>query len=423
VNWKERKRLKEQREAKIEEMRSLIRTADNENRDLTQDETRSFDAAKAESERIRDRLDDEEDEFCDGSGDNPQTPGREDYDPRGPGSHWGGDNNETRALRDDESAVDFLGHRSETHSLNGLSLDGFLRGAVAGPRSDVERRALGEASDSTGGYTVPTRLSAQLIDRLRDVSAVNQAGVRTGLLTSDRHRFARVDADPVATWRTENSEVTPSDPSFSQLEFQPRSLAVLVKVSRELLEDSVNVEQALSELLSSAISQEIDRVALFGSGTAPEPLGLTGTPSINEVAVDGPLSSYEPMIQASEKILSGNAPSPTAAILAPREWATITGFVDANNQPLNMPQGPTGIKQIVASKVPTDGGTNSDESSIILGNFRHLWLGVRTDIRVEVLRDRFAENLQYGFMAHIRLDVQAEYPGAFTKLTGIQPAA
>ena len=38
----------------------------------------------------------------------------------------------------------------------GLTFGNLCRAMVTGARSDLERRALGEASDSAGGYSCPT---------------------------------------------------------------------------------------------------------------------------------------------------------------------------------------------------------------------------------------------------------------------------
>src|SRR5438046_2027392 len=50
----------------------------------------------------------------------------------------------------------------------------------------------------------------------------------------------------------------------------PRSLAVLVKVSRELIDDSVNIEQALEAALRGSLSVELDRVAWIRNAARAE---------------------------------------------------------------------------------------------------------------------------------------------------------
>ena len=130
-----------------------------------------------------------------------------------------------------------------------LRLGGLMRAMVTGPRTDLERRALAEGSDSTGGVSVPDVTLARFVDALRAAMVCIQAGAQTLALTSDKNTIARTASDPVAGWRDENEGVDESAPTFEGVVMEPKSLAVLVKVSRELIEDSLNIEQALEASL------------------------------------------------------------------------------------------------------------------------------------------------------------------------------
>ena len=48
----------------------------------------------------------------------------------------------------------------------------------------------------------------------------------------------------------------------------------MVKCSRELLDDSLNIGTALPNIITAAMAAEMDRVALEGTGVAPQPTGL-----------------------------------------------------------------------------------------------------------------------------------------------------
>ena len=74
---------------------------------------------------------------------------------------------------------------------NSLSLGKYLRGMTLGATSDLEHRALSEGTDSAGGYTVPTVLSAQLIDMLRADSVIMRAGAQAVPMARDNLSFAR----------------------------------------------------------------------------------------------------------------------------------------------------------------------------------------------------------------------------------------
>jgi HK97 family phage major capsid protein len=302
-----------------------------------------------------------------------------------------------------------------------------LRAMVLGARNDIERKALSEGTDSAGGYSVPVHIAAQVIDLLRARSHIFSAGARTVPLHTEKANIVKVASDPVAAWRLENASVATSDPTFASVSFQARSLAVLVKVSRELLEDSINIEQALTMALASALGGELDRVALIGSGTAPEPRGLVNTSGIGSVSMGtngAAITSYANLLTAAQTISDANAMEPTAAIMAPRTRFALAGLADTTGQPLRRPDVLERLKFLATTKLPVDEtqGTAENASTLVMGDFAQLMVGVRSSLRIEVLRELFAQNHQYGFVAHLRADVAVAQPGAFAKIVGIIPA-
>lgn len=364
-------------------------------------------------------------------GGDPRRPMGEDMEVRGDGTgsrrlRPGRDDDEpvTYALRPEERMADWARKNTDRRGGDdGVTAGAFLRAMVIGPKNDAERRALSEGTDSAGGYTVPDVLSAQLIDRLRAQSVLVQAGARTIPLTSDQNYIAKIATDPVPAWRAENAAIAESDPTFARVSLAPKSLAVLVKVSREVLEDSLNIEEALTRALTAAMALEVDRAGLFGSGSGSEPQGLANMAGINETALDGELASYAPLIAARTAVLTANAGEPTAFIMHPREDGTLTGLVDTTGQPLQAPAKIAAIRQLVTTSVPTNGGVGTNESSIITGNFARFLIGLRSGLRIEMLKERYADNHQYAFIAHTRATFAAEHVAAFGHVTGIQPAA
>lgn len=322
-------------------------------------------------------------------------------------------------LAPDERMRNFARARNDS-GLGGLTAGQFLRATVIGAQNDVERRALAEGTDSAGGYTVPDIVSGELIDLLRAESVCVRAGARTVPLTSKKVSIAKLASDPVPAWRSENAAVNESDPTFSQVVFEPKSLAVLTKVSFELMDDSLNIATELPRVLAAALAQEMDRVCLLGSGTAPEPQGIANMSGISTFALDGALSGYGPFLNGRTNLLTANAGEPTAIIAHPRDEGTVSGFIDSTGQPLNVPVRIGDVPMLTTTQIPVDGGTGGNESTIIMGNFTRLMIGMRSDIRIEVLKERYADNLQYGLIAHMRMDVAAEHEAAFHTITGIQ---
>jgi HK97 family phage major capsid protein/HK97 family phage prohead protease len=302
-----------------------------------------------------------------------------------------------------------------------LGFGAFLRAALLGPRTDLERRALAEGTDGAGGITVPDITLARFIDKLRAATVVFRAGAMTVPLTSDKTTIAKLTGDPTVAWRSENAEITAADPTFTGVQFTPRSLAALVRVSRELVEDSLNVEQMLERAFAESMAVELDRVALIGSGTPPEPRGISNTSNVNSVAGGGAQTNYDKLIDALYECWVDNVPVTSAIVMHPRTFQTYAKLKESTTDaPLARPPVLEGIPflQTTGLSITEAPGT---ASRIIAGDFSRLMIGVRSSLRIEILRERYGEFLQYGFLAHLRADVAVEHPEAFTMVTGITP--
>ena len=325
---------------------------------------------------------------------------------------------EAFALRSDQKMTTWAQARG-AEDYSDLSLGRYLRSMAIGAKSDLERRALSEGTDSAGGFTVPTILSSQLIDALRAASVVQRAGAQTVPLTSDNLSIAKVASDPTPAFRNEAAAVAESDPTFTTVTFTPRSLMVLVKCSRELLDDSLNIGSALPNMITSAMAAEMDRVALEGTGVAPQPTGLRLQSGIGDTALNAALTSYAPFITAQTGILTANGGPVNAIIMHPRDAGTLAGLTDTTNQPLNVPPAISGIPMLTTSSIQVDAGSGNDESNIYVGNFSNLLIGMRNNIRIEVLRERYADTHQYAFVAHMRFDVAIAHAASFHKISAI----
>ena len=111
-------------------------------------------------------------------------------------------------------------------------------------------------------------------------------------------------------------------------------------------------------------------------------------------------------------------------IMSPRTSVTVAKFKEGTtNAPLVPPFPLQNVPQLVSSNVPDDQtqGSASDASTLYMGNFRDLWLGIRTQFRLQVLQERYADNLQLGFLAWMRVDVQAAHTASLGRLIGIVP--
>jgi HK97 family phage major capsid protein len=74
---------------------------------------------------------------------------------------------------------------------------------------------------------------------------------------------------------------------------------------------------------------------------------------------------------------------------------------------------------LTTSSIQVDAGAGNDESNIYVGNFANLMIGMRNEIRVEVLRERYADTNEYAFIAHSRFDIAIAHAASFHKISGI----
>jgi HK97 family phage major capsid protein len=313
-----------------------------------------------------------------------------------------------------------------TARVEGPSLGDCLRALIAGPRNEAERRALAEGTDSAGGYTVPKPLAMDFIDKLRARSVVMAAGARTVDMTSETLSIARLETDPTFAWRAENSEVTPSDPTFGRVLLEAKSLMGMVKLSRELLEDSVNVSAALEKAFTKGMALEFDRAALYGTGADNQPTGVANVSAINAVSMGtngAALVSYDSLIDAIYEMQLDNAGDPTAMIYHPRTGVTLAKMKDGEGNPIIVPKMVADVPRLVTTSMPITEtqGTASTASSILFGDWTELLIGLRASLRIEVLRERYAEFHQYAFIAYMRGDVQLAHANSFSRLKGIIP--
>lgn len=312
----------------------------------------------------------------------------------------------------------------------GMDLASFLRGVAGLPTSPDIRAALTEGTDSQGGFSVPSLVMPQIMEALVPASTVLTAGAGVLPLDDGAKTFTQaiVDTIPTAAWRAEGGAVAESDPAFRGVVATPRSCAFLFKVSRELLMDGVGIEQALLTVIAQAFAKELDRVALRGSGTPPEPRGILNTTNVAAItngAAGTALGTikWSNLLDATKTILGYDAPMPTAAIMAPR---TLTGFAalaDSTGQPLQRPPLLNDVRFLATSQIPINltVGASTDCSECYIGDFTKVLFAMREQVSIQRLNELYAATGQLAFVGHIRADVAVLYPRAFAVATGIRP--
>ncbi len=286
-----------------------------------------------------------------------------------------GDGNPVRAVYKGEAWA-----KPRKHGEPELSLGNIVRAAVTGNRNFAReefKNAMSGNVDSSGGFLVPEMVSGRVLDLARANSAVTQAGAVFVEMPNETLTMAKVDSDPTFATHSENVTIDESTIGFGAIKFVSRTIATLVRMSRELAEDAPNVGELVEGVLARALAAEIDRQAIAGTGSAQE-VGLTiatvggTTTSVGAIA-------WEDVHTGVVAVKALNY-MPTAYIVHPTiggDLDVLTGGdgVNASKNWLGAPPSLVGVNRYETTHLSTAYG--------IIGDFSQCAFGMRTGARIE----------------------------------------
>ena len=259
--------------------------------------------------------------------------------------------------------------------------------------NEVQQRDLVVGTTTAGGHLVSTDLLASsFIDLLRNRMSVMRAGAQ--MLTGLQGNIAipRMTGAATAYWVTEGNAPTESQQAFDQVTMSPKTVGAFTDLSRKLLlQSSVDVEGLVRRDLATVLGLEIDRVALNGSGTAPQPRGVLQTSGIGAVVggTNGLAPTWAHIVELWSDVAAANADFGTTGFvtnskvigkLMTTEKATGTaqfvcpGFPDASGV-----TSIAGARAVVSNQVPsnlTKGTSSGVCSAIAFGNWADLIIGM-----------------------------------------------
>lgn len=415
--------LRIKRHEAVRDMRTLLDTAESQNREVTREERERFETLDHELREIDFKLDG----------------GARDGDDLGAEiagiGHAAPTQRTGYTLGREHRMLDWSagrGVRSEfsVDEARNFDLGRAVRGMVTGrwDGADIERRALGEGADSTGGVMVPELLASFVIDRARNQARVLEAGAVVVPMDSDDVSVPRLASSAVPAWRLEHGAVAESDPGFERVRFQAKTIACFARASYELMQDmSAQSASAITNDLTSQIALALDVAALRGSGVNPVPLGVRNQPgvTVQSLGANGAVpTSWDALVDAVAAVQAANF-QPNAAIYSPRAGATFAKLKDNTGQPLQRPPFLDGLALLPSAQIPNDlvQGTSNDASELYVAKWDELLIGVRPSlsVQVKVLDQPFAtSNMQVAILCWLRADVQLAHPAAFAVTTGVR---
>lgn len=174
--------------------------------------------------------------------------------------------------------------------------------------NEVLRRDLTVGSATAGGNLVANELLAgSFIELLRNRMAMMQAGVTmlTGL--QGNISIPKQVSASTAYWVGEGGSPTESQQSIEQINMTPKTVGAFVDYSRRLLlQSSIDVEAMIRDDLARVIALELDRAAIYGTGSANQPLGLTNVTGIGSQSLTS-AGTFAELIGMETDVATANA--------------------------------------------------------------------------------------------------------------------
>jgi HK97 family phage major capsid protein len=280
------------------------------------------------------------------------------------------------------------------------------------PFTNPERRDM-TATDTTsvagdqGGMTVGVAVP-EIGPALRSALRLPDLGARflTGLTGEVNlpHGLGTISAE----WLAENASASDVAETLNVLSLSPHRVTASVPVSMQLIAQGGPAFDAwLNSELLDLLGVEIERVAIAGTGSLNQPLGILANPGIGSVegGADGAAPDYADLCDLEYAVTgTGKADrGPTGWLCSPKarrklRQTYVTGVASGSSLPLGpiwpldsadrLLGHPAGVTNAVPDNL-VKGGSGSVCSALVFGSFSELFIGLwGAGIAVEVTKSR-----------------------------------
>ena len=282
-----------------------------------------------------------------------------------------------------------------------------------------ERRA----TQTTGASAaiVPTDFRPDLFTSALTNSTVMQtmgATVLTGL--TGNVVIPRETGSPNVGWVNEDQALPTGNATFDSLTLSPKHVGAITELSRQLImQASPAADGIIRQMLSRNIGLEIDRAAVAGTGTGPEPRGILNDPAVPSVAYDTDLfvTTANMMakadlanVAASRGFLSTNGVKAAAAKLRTSDGLPIPLSATFHEEPVQF-----------SNQVPSNLAPATNKHGLVYGDWADFLIGIWSQL--DILVNPYAEtayskgNILIRAMATVDFGIRR--PASFVKATGV----
>lgn len=298
--------------------------------------------------------------------------------------------------------------KADGDSKQGRASDEYKRAFWNGMRNKMSyevQNALSIGTDSEGGYLVPDEYERKLVQALEDEVFFRSLANVIKTSSGDR-KIPIVTSKGEAAWIDEGGQFPESDDSFGQTSIGAYKLATMIKVSDELLNDSVfNIENYISKEFARRIGTKEEEAFFVGDGKG-KPEGLFGSADLGVTAATVNITFDDVM----DLFYSLRAPYRKKAtwLLNDSTVKAIRKLKDGNGNYIWQPSVRDGEPDRILNRpyrtsiyVPELATGNR---VMAFGDYSYYWIADRQGRSFKRLNELYATTGQVGFLACERVD-------------------
>ena len=269
--------------------------------------------------------------------------------------------------------------------------------------------ALQIGTDTEGGYLVPDEFENTLVEALEEENIFRQMAKIIQTSSGDR-KIPVVATKGTASWMDEEGAYPESDDSFGQVSIGAYKLGTMIKVSEELLNDSVfDLQSYITREFARRIGSREEEAFFTGNGTG-KPLGILAATGGAETGITAASATAVTADELIDLYYSLRSPYRRNAVwtLNDSTVKAIRKLKDGNGQYLWQPGITAGAPDMILGR-PVRTSTYMPEiaagaKTIAFGDFSYYWIADRQGRSFKRLNELFAATGQVGFLASQRVD-------------------
>lgn len=281
--------------------------------------------------------------------------------------------------------------------------------------------ALQVGTDSEGGYLVPDEYERTLIESLEEENIFRRFAHIIRTSSGDR-KIPIVVSKGTASWIDEEAAYPESDDAFGQASISAYKLATMIKVSDELLHDSVfDVASYIAREFARRIGAAEEEAFFTGNGTG-KPTGLLHTTGGAEVGVTTKSTTALTFDEVMDLFYSLRVPYRRNAVFMTNDatMKVLRQLKNGNGDYIWQPSVTAGTPDTILNRpvytstfMPT---IAAGAKTMVFGDMNYYWIADREGRKFQRLNELYAPTGQVGFLASQRVDGKLILPEAVKAL-------